>query len=184
MVVEYVIRPDHAVRVKRVKEAVSPEVWGQVKAAHAEELLKNVTRGTDDPFQHVFDGKAFKDGLDKYGRSTLNEVHGKEWVDSAYKYADALMLASKKAKMSGGIVAANIALHPIANLPKLVWLRALVKVMEQPGTFKYLTDGIKLGPTTEAGAAALSRFTAQVLAQAEDETGSARVNFTSPPGQE
>lgn len=183
MVVEYVIRPEHAVRVKQVKNAVSPEVWEQVKSAHADDLMKNIVQKTDDPFKQVFDGKAFRNALDKYGRDTLNEVHGKQWVDDAYKFTDALMLSSKKAKLSGGIVAANIALHPIANLPRLVLMRGLVKLMEQPGTFKYLTEGLKLGPETQAGAAALSRFTAQLIAQAEDETGSARINVTEPPGQ-
>lgn len=184
MVVEYVIKPEHAFRVKQVKQAVKPEVWEQVKAAHAEDLMKNIVQKTDDPFKQVFDGKAFRNALDKYGRDTLNEVHGKEWVDSAYKFTDALMLSSKRAKLSGGIVAANVALHPIANLPRLVWMRAIVKLMEQPGTFKYLTEGLKIGPETQAGAAALSRFTAQLVAQAEDETGSARFNITEPPGQE
>lgn len=183
MVVEYVIKPGHAVRAREIKKAVEPGVWDQVKAAHAEDLLKGIVRETDDPFKQVFDGKAFRDGLNKFGRETMTEVHGKQWVDDAYKFADALMLASKKAKLSGGIVAANVALHPVANLPKLVWMRALVKVMEQPGTFKYLTEGLKVGPETKEGAAALSRFTAQLIAHAEDETGSARFNLTEPPGQ-
>ena len=179
-VVDYLIRPDRVVRLRQVKNAASPQAWTQVREAHAQDLLQTVVRGTDDPLSKIFDGKTLRDSLDKYGRGVLEEVHGKQWVNSAYEYAHALMLAEKKMQLSGGIVAANVALHPVRNLPKLVWLRALSKVMEQPGTFKYLTDGIRLGPNTKAGAAALSRLTTQVTTLAKDETGSARFTITEP----
>jgi hypothetical protein len=180
MVVDYLIKPERLVRLRQVKNIVAPEVWGQVKSAHARDLLSSVVKGTDDPLVNVFDGRAFRDTLDKYGRDVLVEVHGKQWVDEAYKYANALMLSEKKMKMSGGIVAANIALHPVENLPKLVWLRGLAKLMEQPATFKYLTDGIKLGPNTREGSMAITRVLTQAAALADDETGSARVTLTEP----
>lgn len=180
LVVDYLIKPDRAVRLRQVKSVASPQAWEQVKSAHAQDLLSNVVKGTDDPLKSVFDGKALRDSLDKYGREVLEEVHGKQWVDDAYKYSNALMLANKKMSLSGGIVAANVALHPIANLPKLVWLRAVAKLMEQPGTFKYLTEGIKLGPNTAAGAKALNRFATQAAALARDETGSATITLTEP----
>lgn len=184
LAVEYLIRPDRVTRVRRVKDIVTPDTWQAVKAAHAQDLLQSVVKGTDDPIVSVFDGRSFRDSLDKYGREVLEEVHGKAWTDSAYAYANALMLAEKRMKMSGGIVAANVALHPVKNLPKLVWLRAVAKVMEQPGTFKYLTEGFRLGPQTTEGFRQLSRFGAQVAAIANDETGSARFTITDPPGQE
>jgi hypothetical protein len=181
MVVDYLVKPERLVRLRQVKNVVEPQAWEKVKSAHAKELLSGVMRGTDDPLVNVFDGRAFRDTLDKYGREVLEEVHGRQWVDEAYKYANALMLAEKKMKLSGGIVAANIALHPIQNLPRLVWIRALAKVMEQPGTFKYLTEGFKLGPNTKEGAMVITRVLTQAAALAEDETGSARFTITEPP---
>ena len=178
MVVDYLIKPDRAFRVSQVKQLVSPEDWAKVKSAHARELVSNIMQKTDDPLVTIFDGKAFRDTLDKYGRSTLESVHGKQWVDEAYRYANSLMLSSKVTKMSGGIVAANVALHPVKNLPRLIWIRALAKLMEQPGTFKYLTEGLTLGPNTKKGAEALGRLAAQASQLARDETGSAR--FTVP----
>jgi hypothetical protein len=179
MVVEYVIKPNHPFRVRQIKQAVPAETWAKVKAAHAEDLVREVVKDTDDPLKAVFDGKVLRDALNEYGRHTLTEVHGAEWTNAAYKYAASLMLSSKAAKLSGGIVAANVALHPLANVPKLVWLRALTKLMEQPGTFKYLTDG--LSTNTKNSAEALTRFTTQLIAQVEDETGSARFTLTEPP---
>lgn len=178
MVVDYLIKPERVARLRYVKNVASEEAWGKVKSAHAAELLESIVKKTDDPLATIFDGKAFRDQLDKYGKQVLEEVHGKEWADQAYKFANALMLSNKKMALSGGIVAANIALHPVANLPKLVWLRAVAKVMEQPGTFKYLTEGFNVGPNTKEGAMALSRFANQVMANARDETGSARFTVT------
>ena len=179
-VVDYLVRPDRVVRLRQIKQVASPGAWNQVKVAHAQELTESIVRGTDDPLKYVFDGKKFRDVLDKYGRNVLEEVHGKQWVDDAYKYANALMLSDKQMKFSGGIVAANVALHPIKNLPRLVLIRWMAKLVEQPGTFKYLTDGITLGPKTKAGAAALARLSAQVIALADDETGSASFTLTEP----
>lgn len=180
MVVDYLVKPERIVRLRQVRHLVPDDQWAKVKSAHAQDLLSNVVKGTDDPLKNVFNGRTLRDTLDKYGREVLTEVHGKQWVDEAYKYSQALMLAEKKMTLSGGIVAANIALHPISNLPKLLWLRGLAHVMEQPGTFKYLTEGIQLGANTKAGASAINRFLTQAAANARDETGSAKITLTPP----
>lgn len=180
MVVDYLIKPERLVRLRQVKNLMPVKEWDKVKSAHAHDLLSNVVKGTDDPIVRVFDGKGFRDTLDKYGKETLEEVHGKQWVDEAYQYANALMLSEKKMSLSGGIVAANIALHPLRNMPKLLWLRVMSKIMQQPGTFKYLTEGFKHGPNTDAAAAAVNRFLTQTAALARDETGSARFTLTDP----
>jgi len=179
-IVDFVIRPEHALRVRRIKEAVPAETWGAVKSAHARDLVSNVIKTTDDPLKTVFDGKHLRDTLDSYGRTTLEQVHGKQWVDDAYKFAGALMLANKTAKLSGGIVAANVALHPLVNLPRLVYIRALAAFVSQPFGFKYLTEGILQGPTTKAGAEALAKVSTQIAALARDETGAARFTVTEP----
>ena len=180
MVVDYLVKPERVVRLRQVKNLVPSSEWEKVKSAHAGELVGNLVKATDDPLATIFDGKAFRDSLDKYGREVLQEVHGKQWVDDAYKYANALMLSNKRMGYSGAIVAANVALHPLVNLPKLVWLRAVAKVMENPGTFNYLTKGVQLGPETKEGAMAISRVFMQAAALARDETGSAKFTVTEP----
>lgn len=180
MVVDYLLKPDRVVRLRRVKDIIPAAEWGKVKSSHAQELLSTVVRGTDDPLKSVFNGRALRDGLDKYGRDVLEEVHGKKWVDDAYGYARALMLSEKRMSMSGNIVAANVALHPVQNLPRLVWIRALAKLMEQPGTFKYLTEGFKPSATAKDATAAATRLAVQIAALARDETGSAVVTLTEP----
>lgn len=176
MVVDNIIKPERIVRLRQVKALVPASEWGKVQTAHADDLLNNLVKQTPDPLKSVFDGQAFRGALDKYGREVLTEVHGPQWVDAAYKYANALMLAEKQMGFSGGIVAANVALHPVQNLPLLTWLRGLAHVMQSPTAFKYLTDGIKLNPATKEGAAAITRVFTQAAANARDETGSAKVS--------
>ena len=108
----------------------------------------------------------------------MEAVHGKQWVDDAYKLANSLMLVQKQ-PTSSGIVAANIALKPLQNLGRLAFERSLAYIVQQPGTLKYLTTGI-LSPNTRAGAEALAKITAISTALASDETGSARFTVTSP----
>lgn len=181
MVVDYLVKPERIVRLRRVKEVVAPDVWDKVKASHAQELLGKVVKGTDDPLKAIFSGRALRDSLDDYGRATLEEVHGKQWVDDAYRYATSLMLAEKRMQFwSGNLVAANIAIHPIQNLPRLIWIRALAKVMQHPATFKYLTEGFKPNATVKETTAAATRLASQITALANDETGSASVTLTPP----
>lgn len=177
MVVDYLIKPDRVVRLRQVKQLVPEDQWSKVQSAHANELLSSLTKHTEDPLKSIFDGKAFRDTLNKYGRDVLEEVHGKKWVDSAYEYAHALMLAEKKMAFSGGIVAANVALHPAQNIPTLAWLRGAARLLQSPTAFKWLTTGVQLGPTTKEGSAAITRFVTQAAANARDETGSAKVSL-------
>jgi len=179
LVVDSIIRPGRSQQIMRIKNAVDPETWRKIQAAHAEEITASIVKQTDDPLTKIFDGKAFKEALDKYGANTLTAVHGPDWTANAYKLADALMLVQKSMKASGGIVAANVALHPIANLPKLVWLRAMAKLIQQPGSLNYLTEGFK-APNTRKGMEALTRVATQLTAIASDETGSASFTLTDP----
>lgn len=180
MVVDYLIKPDRVVRLRQVKNLVPNDEWAKVQSAHSEDLLTSLVKQTDDPLRTIFDGKAFRNSLDKYGRDVLNEVHGKQWTDAAYDYANALMLSEKKMGFSGGIVAANVALNPVQHLPLLAWLRGLAKVMQSDAAFKYLTTGVQLGPNTQAGAAAITRIMTQAAANARDETGSSKITVAEP----
>jgi len=183
LIVDAIIKPGQASKVARVKAAISPEAWEQVKAVHVSDLLESIVKQTEDPIKTVFDGQAFRRALDKYGASTLNAVHGPEWTQNAYKLANSLMLVQKHMTMSGAIVAANVALHPIMNFGKLVKLRIMAKVIQQPGTLHWLTEGIK-APRTRKGMEALTRVAAQVTALAKDETGSASFTLTDPEPQQ
>ena len=179
MVVDYIIKPNRVTRVEQIKSVVKPDEWAKVKRSHAEDLFGNAVKSTDNPLEpKAWSGKGLRDALDKYGRETLEAVHGKDWVTDAYSLANHLMLVQKQ-PTSSGIVAANIALKPLQNLGRLAFERALAYVVQQPGTLKWLTTGIR-APNTRAGAEAVSRVSAIAEAAASDETGSARFTVSAP----
>lgn len=179
LVVDAIIKPGQEMKIARIKSAVPEEAWKKVQGAHSQEIVSALIKNTDDPLNKMFDGRAFKEALDKYKPGVLTAVHGPEWTANAYKLADSLMLVQKSMKASGGIVAANVALHPIINLPKLLWLRGMAKFLQTPGGLHYLTEGIK-APNTRAGAEALTRVATQAALIADDETGSASFTVTNP----
>lgn len=179
LVVDYIIKPNRISRVAQIKQVVGQAEWGKVQRAHAEDLFGNAVKSTNNPLEpRAWDGKGLRDALEKYGRETLETVHGKAWVDDAYKLANSLMLVQKQATTSG-LVAANIALHPLKNLGKLGYERALAYILQQPGSLKYLTTGI-LSPASRAGIEGLARISAIATSLASDETGSARFTVTNP----
>lgn len=179
MVVDYIIKPNRITRVAQIKQVVSPDEWVKVQRAHAEDLFSNAVKTTDNPLEpKAWSGKGLRDALESYGRETLEVVHGKAWVEDAYKLANSLMLVQKQ-PTSSGIVAANIALKPLQNLGRLAFERGLAYIVQQPGTLKYLTTGI-LSPTSRSGVEALARISAIATTVASDETGSASFTVTAP----
>jgi len=179
MVVDYIIKPNRITRAAQIKQVLPQAEWTKVSRAHAEDLFSNAIKTTENPLEPLtWNGKGLRDALEANGRSTLEIVHGRDWVDDAYKLANSLMLVQKQ-PTSSGIVAANIALKPLQNLGRLAFERSLAYIVQQPGTLKYLTTGI-ISPNTRAGVEALARITAIATSLASDETGSARFTVTSP----
>lgn len=164
-------KPGKIMELMSLKSKVTPDVWEQVRKVHVEDLLRKLIQETGDPLRAVLDPLALRHALDSYGRRALNEIHGAKWTNNVYKFADNLAMSNKKLKQSGNIVAANLALHPIQNLPKIGLLRGLMEVLYKDAPFEYLTQGIILGPGTKAGAAALTRFASELATLADDETG-------------
>ena len=71
--------------------------------------------------------------------------------------------------MSGGMVAATIAVKPISHLPLLVRLNILSKMMNSKTGMRYLTEGFE-APRTRKGMDALARLYTQAQILAEDHT--------------
>ena len=146
-----------------------------------DDILENISGLTDDPFVEVFQGKQFRQMLDSYGESTLNEMFGKELTGDLYRLAKVTQLVTQRQAMSGGLVAANIALHPLQNIARLAKLRILGSLMRTPFAMKWLTEGLE-APNTRAGAAALSRVAAYTSFLAEQHTKGPATEFTGEAG--
>lgn len=156
--------------IRKIKAVTPPEQFGTLRRQAMEELLGTVTKRTTDPFNVILDGKAFLTSLDSYGKDTLNAMFGPQLTDDMYRFGRVTQLMTKESGKSGALVAAHIALHPWANLPKLAQLRVIQKFMTSETGLRWLTDGLRMHKT-RAGADALARVALQVGALSDQELG-------------
>lgn len=154
--------------MRRVMELLPESTKAQVRREAMEEILRSATQRTDDPLEVVFTGTNFLNALDNYSRPTLEAMFGKALTNDMYRFGSVTQFVTQKLKFSGGIVAANVALHPIANIGKLVQLNVMSRFMNSPTGFKWLTEGFR-APKTRAGAAALSRVATQLNLLTEEQ---------------
>ena len=180
MVTDLVFKKKGASRINRVKRAMKTEDWKSIQSTAMNDLMDSVTARTDDPLVTLLNGKNLHVAMDKYGDESMKAMFGAPKLRQMRDFADAMMIASKKSKDQGGLVAASIAVHPLQNIGRLVGMKAMNKFFFSPNGLKYFTEGIK-APKTRAGAAALTRVTAMLTALAEDETGSPLMQVGSPP---
>ncbi len=81
--------------------------------------------------------------------------------------------------MTGGLVAASIALHPLKNLAKLTKFRIMGKFLRTPFAVRWFTEGLR-APKTRSGAAAITRLTVFIKALAEEHTSDPVAGGNSP----
>ena len=168
-IVGSIFRKGETSNLLRVKKIVPPGTWERIQGSAMEEVLSKISKRTDDPFIDVFAGKEFLNALDSYGESTLGAVFGRTTASELYRLGRVTQLVTQKQGMTGGLVAANIALHPLKNLTKLMRLRVMGKFLRTPFAVRWLTDGLK-APNTRRGAAAITRLGVFVKALAEQHT--------------
>ena len=154
--------------LKRVMNLASEDTKSRIRREAMEEVLRKATQRTDDPLETIFTGTNFLNALDNYSRPTLDAMFGKELTNEMYRFGRVTQFVTQKLKFSGGIVAANVALHPIANIGKLVQLNILSRFMNSPVGFRWLTEGFR-APRTRAGAMALSRAATQFQMLADEQ---------------
>lgn len=153
-VLDYAIRPGHAVRARRVMAHLSEGTRQQVRRSFANDLTASALQKGEDPFTTILTGGNFEKSLDKYGKDTLNAVMGEEWTTEAYRVANLIKLVTSGNKQSGGLVIATAMLHPLENLGKIAAYRVYASALANKAFLRYMTTGIA-NPTSKAGKAAL-----------------------------
>jgi hypothetical protein len=158
-----------ASKIGRLKAVVTPGTWKEVRLSAMEEVLGKISKRGDDPFEVMFQGKQFLNALDAYGPDTLNAMFGKALTTRLYRLGRVTQLVTKEAKMTGGIVAASIALHPIKNVGRLMRIFFMADFLNTPFAVRWLTEGLS-APSTRKGAAAITRLGVFVKALVEQHT--------------
>ena len=116
--------------------------------------------------------------MDTYGKKTLDATFGADLTKDLYRFADIAEFVTKKGAWgAGGIVAANVALHPIKNIGKIADLMITSRLLRTPGVIRWLSEGISADTPPKKAAAALARVSSIAATLVGDETGSATINL-------
>jgi hypothetical protein len=141
----YIFKKGGVARIRQARDfygEASPE-WDQVRQKSMQMILSESIKTSDDPLKQMFNGPAFYDTLNRYGRETLNEMFGKSVTDDLYKFADTvrLMTVKEKGKATGTFAAAYLVLHPLAHIGALANTFLMGKLMASPGFIHWLALG-------------------------------------------
>ena len=70
-------------------------------------------------------------------------MFGKEQGEAIYQFSEVAKFLTSKNKLSGGLVAANIALHPLKNLGRMVQILVMGRMLGTPKGVNYFIHGFK-----------------------------------------
>ena len=170
MISETLFRKGRSSALNRVMKVLPERTKARIRNSAMNELLDKLVQRTEDPFTSVFNGKAFLDNLDSFGRDTLHAMFGRKVTGELYNFGRATQLVTMKQAQAGGLVAAGIATRPLQNIGRLVKLNVLSRFFNSEFGTRWLTDGLR-APRTREGAAALSRASILFSTLADEETG-------------
>lgn len=158
---------------KEIMSILPEQKKQQVRRLTMERLLDRMATIKDDPTMPVFDpsgiSKAIKEMSEGANEGKLSVIFGDETISDLKRLERVTKFTTAKKKMSGALVAANIALHPLKNLGKLARLRALAYMMTSNKGRKYLTVGLG-APNTSKGRFALYQLASMSAAIGDRET--------------
>jgi hypothetical protein len=159
--VRHIFKKDSPRRIAEAKKfyGETSATWMKARRQAMSDVLLNIVGKTDDPFTAVFNGTKLLESLDGYGKETLNEMFGKDLTSQLYKFArSARFITRKPAQDAGGLVAANIAIRPLANIGRLAKIWTIAKAMQSTRGLTYMTEGVMRGKSMRSRAQAINRF--------------------------
>ena len=177
-VVDLLFKKGSVSPLNRVLRLLPKETAGDIKSAAMNKVLDMALKESGDPLiGSIFDGTNLIKSLNSFGNPTLDAMFGVAKRKELYTLGRVIQSASKPKGGSGGLVAASIAVNPLANLGRLAKLRVIAHIFGSKNGIKWLTQGIA-APKTRTGVAALSRLNVQVRAASEGLTLGKKVQGT------
>jgi hypothetical protein len=146
---------------------LSPQTLNQVRGAATERMFSRLENHADDPLESTFTPSSFHKMREEVGDEALDALFGSGAARDLKVLDDTVRVTKTRQSLSGGIVAANVALHPIVNFPLLLKIRFMSELIRVPGFRKYLTVGL-FNPHTPAGKAGLKSL--NILARGFSQT--------------
>lgn len=167
--IDFVFRPGNERQLFAAKQFFgenSPE-WKRIQRDSLRKLLDNLVVKSDDPVTKVLSGKNLTEKLTTH-KKALDILLGKDHANAIQEFADVAFLLTTKQKLSSGLVAANIALHPIKNLSRLGHIFVMAELFASKKAIQFFTRGFK-APRTRFVSENAARVTTQgMIQQIED----------------
>lgn len=168
---DYLLRPKNSREIKWAKGFLGEESkeWLMLRESSMGRILKNMIDDMSDPVDVVLNGRALKKEIKGIGDYTLKEMFGPPLAKELTEFTKVAHFLTTKVGASGGIVAANIALHPMKNLPRLAKFFIIRKIFSTGAGVRYFTEGFRPNATKKA-IDNLARYVASSVAQYRSES--------------
>ena len=175
-VLDWIVRKASIKELREAREFFGPDSveFRTIRQRSMQNLLDNIYHRSDEnPVEMVLNGRAFLEEIETIGMPKLRELFGEDIALGLENYAKkASFLTSKPKGLSGGLVAANIALNPLDNISTLLRLKLLGQLLSSPTSLRWLTNIVE-NPGTRTAARAATRLSGQITAQLMEEDESA-----------
>jgi hypothetical protein len=149
---DYVTDPRNRIIFNQARTAFgeqSPEITA-TKEYLARKIFSTMeqpaTKGAEKYGKTELMGQPLINELNRYGRPYLEDVFGRQWTDSAFNFAKAAEIATRKNPSdAGAIVVAAYALRPFSHIGGLVKMFGAKEILSSPAAISYMTRGIEGG---------------------------------------
>ncbi len=173
-IVDLAVRNGRPTKVKQLFATLPENTRNNVRRVAMERLLSKMSGAGPNPMEDVFKPMAFTRAIEDMGDSTLKVLFDEKTIADLKTLDKVMRLTTQRQAMSGGLVAAHIALHPLQNIGRLAQLRVMSKFMNSETGRMWLTVGLK-APKTRTGGIALTRVATQLKALADEESREGRL---------
>mgnify|MGYP006970116884 CR=1 FL=1 len=149
--VDLMIKPtgESIAYIKQAREILDEKTFNALRGKSMFKLMDGLVKPGSDPIDRIVDGQALLSVVGKIKAGNANPIvemfgGGKAGQDMWQRYQRLAVAANQVTqKGSSGLVAANVALHPIKKMPKLVQMNIIGRLMASPKYIDWMIEGFK-----------------------------------------
>ena len=135
--------------IKQAREILDEKTFNALRGKSMFKLMDGLVKPGADPIDRIVDGQALLTVVKNIKAGNANPIvemfgGGKAGQDMWKRYQRLAVAANQVTqKGSSGLVAANMALHPIKKMPKLVQMNIIGRLMASPRYIDWMIEGFK-----------------------------------------
>ena len=172
-IVDVALNPKKSQFVKDLMGVMGDKQKAQFRHAASEQIARQLMDTTTRPGQQLINATGYIDYIQKFTKgmrtedNVLHHIFGKAHSDELVKFGNMVKTIGSR-ETRGGLVENYLALHPIANLGRLMRLKVMGRLLADKTIVRYFLNGMKTAKGTNIpGAVSLLgvKPTSQIFAQ-------------------